>query len=570
MPSLTIKQMTAYSQICCQLKYKFLGGNNMTTTGYNILRNPFLNKGTAFSTAEREQFGLTGTLPSQVQTIEEQADQAYKQFQAKSPLLEKRIFLMNLFNENVTLFYHLMDQHVSEFMPIVYDPVVAESIEQYNEIYTNPQNAAFLSVDHPENIENTLKNAADGRDIKLVVVTDAEGILGMGDWGVNGVDIAVGKLMVYTAAAGIDPATVLPVSIDAGTNNKTLLENPLYLGNKHERIAGQKYLEFIDKFVAAEQKLFPESLLHWEDFGRSNAQVILDKYKDSIATFNDDIQGTGMIVLAGIFGALNISKEKLVDQKFVTFGAGTAGMGIVNQIFSELKQAGLSDAEARSHFYLVDKQGLLFDDTEDLTEAQKSFTRSREEFVNSEQLDNLQAVVDEIHPTVLIGTSTQPGTFTETIVKSMAQNTKRPIIFPLSNPTKLAEATAENLIKWTDGKALIATGIPADNVTYKGVTYKIGQGNNALIYPGLGFGLVASTAKLLTQETISAAIHALGGLVDVNEPGAAVLPPVSNLTEFSQKIAEITAQSVVKQGLNREKIDDPKQAVQDAKWSAEY
>lgn len=542
----------------------------MTTTGYSILRNPFLNKGTAFSVAEREQLGLTGTLPSQVQTIEEQAEQAYKQFQAKSPLLEKRIFLMNLFNENVTLFYHLMDQHVSEFMPIVYDPIVAESIEQYNEIYTNPQNAAFLSIDHPENIESTLKNVADGRDIKLVVVTDAEGILGMGDWGVNGVDIAVGKLMVYTAAAGIDPATLLPVSIDAGTNNKKLLENPLYLGNKHERIAGEKYLEFIDKFVTAEQNLFPESLLHWEDFGRSNAQVILDKYKDSIATFNDDIQGTGMIVLAGIFGALNISKEKLVDQRFLTFGAGTAGMGIVNQIFSELKQAGLSDAEARNHFYLVDKQGLLFDDTEDLTEAQKPFTRSRKEFVNSEQLDNLEAVVNEIHPTVLIGTSTQPGTFTEAIVKSMAQSTERPIIFPLSNPTKLAEATAENLIKWTDGKALIATGIPADNVTYKGVTYKIGQGNNALIYPGLGFGLVASTAKLLTQETISAAIHALGGLVDADEPGAAILPPVSNLTEFSQKIAEITAQSVVNQGLNRAKIADPKQAVQDAKWAAEY
>lgn len=542
----------------------------MTTTGYSILRNPFLNKGTAFSASEREQLGLTGTLPSQVQTIEEQAEQAYKQFQAKSPLLEKRTFLMNLFNENVTLFYHLMDQHVSEFMPIVYDPIVAESIEQYNEIYTNPQNAAFLSIDHPENIESSLKSVADGRDIKLVVVTDAEGILGMGDWGVNGVDIAVGKLMVYTAAAGIDPATVLPVSIDAGTNNKILLENPLYLGNKHERIAGEKYLEFIDKFVTAEQKLFPASLLHWEDFGRSNAQVILDKYKDSIATFNDDIQGTGMIVLAGIFGALNISKEKLVDQRFLTFGAGTAGMGIVNQIFSELKQAGLSDAEARSHFYLVDKQGLLFDDTEDLTEAQKAFTRSRKELVNSEQLDNLEAVVNEIRPTVLIGTSTQPGTFTEAIVKSMAQNTERPIIFPLSNPTKLAEATAENLIKWTDGKALIATGIPAANVTYKGVTYKIGQGNNALIYPGLGFGLVASTAKLLTQETISAAIHALGGLVDADEPGAAVLPPVSNLTEFSQKIAEITAQSVLKQGLNREKIADPKQAVQDAKWSAEY
>lgn len=542
----------------------------MTTAGYAILRNPFLNKGTAFTLQERENLGLIGTLPSKVQTIDEQSEQAYQQFLSKDKLLEKRIFLMNLFNENVTLFYHLMDQHVSEFMPIVYDPVVADSIEQYNEIFTNPQNAAFLSIDRPEDITDTLRNASDGRDIKLVVVTDAEGILGMGDWGVNGVDIAVGKLMVYTAAAGIDPSTVLAVSIDAGTNNQSLLNDSLYLGNKHARIAGNEYLKFIDQFVSAEQQLFPESLLHWEDFGRANAQVILDKYKDSIATFNDDIQGTGMIVLAGIFGALNISKEKLVDQKFVTFGAGTAGMGIVNQIFAELKQAGLSDQEARSHFYLVDKQGLLFDDTDGLTDAQKSFTRSHEEFENATELTDLESVIKAVKPTVLIGTSTQPGTFTEEIVKEMAAHTKRPIIFPLSNPTKLAEATAENLIKWTDGNALIATGIPAANVEYKGITYKIGQGNNALIYPGLGFGLVASTAKLLTQETISAAIHALGGLVDADEAGAAVLPPVSNLTEFSQKIAEITAQSVLDQKLNREPIVDSKQAVKDAKWSAEY
>ncbi|WP_220738907.1 malolactic enzyme [Leuconostoc miyukkimchii] len=542
----------------------------MTTAGYAILRNPFLNKGTAFTLQERENLGLIGTLPSKVQTIDEQSEQAYQQFLSKDKLLEKRIFLMNLFNENVTLFYHLMDQHVSEFMPIVYDPVVADSIEQYNEIFTNPQNAAFLSIDRPEDITDTLRNASDGRDIKLVVVTDAEGILGMGDWGVNGVDIAVGKLMVYTAAAGIDPSTVLAVSIDAGTNNQSLLNDSLYLGNKHARIAGNEYLKFIDQFVSAEQQLFPESLLHWEDFGRANAQVILDKYKDSIATFNDDIQGTGMIVLAGIFGALNISKEKLVDQKFVTFGAGTAGMGIVNQIFAELKQAGLSDQEARSHFYLVDKQGLLFDDTAGLTDAQKSFTRSHEEFENATELTDLESVIKAVKPTVLIGTSTQPGTFTEEIVKEMAAHTKRPIIFPLSNPTKLAEATAENLIKWTDGNALIATGIPAANVEYKGITYKIGQGNNALIYPGLGFGLVASTAKLLTQETISAAIHALGGLVDADEAGAAVLPPVSNLTEFSQKIAEITAQSVLDQKLNREPIVDSKQAVKDAKWSAEY
>ncbi|GMA68274.1 NAD-dependent malic enzyme [Leuconostoc gelidum subsp. gasicomitatum] len=542
----------------------------MDAKGYEVLRNPFLNKGTGFTLIERKALGLTGTLPSQVQTIDEQAEQAYQQFQSKTAPLEKRIFLMTLFNENITLFYHLMDQHVSEFMPIVYDPVVADSIEQYNDIYTNPQNATFLSVDKPEDIKQSLINAADGRDIKLIVVTDAEGILGMGDWGVNGVDIAVGKLMVYTAAAGIDPASVLPISIDAGTNNQALLENERYLGNKHARIAGDAYLEFIDQFVTAEQELFPESLLHWEDFGRANAQVILDKYKNKIATFNDDIQGTGMIVLAGVFGALNISKERLIDQTFVTFGAGTAGMGIVNQIFTELQEAGLSAKEAKKHFYLVDKQGLLFDDMSDLTVAQKPFTRTRDEFSHAEELTTLSAVVKEIKPTVLIGTSTQPGTFTEEIVKEMATHTARPIIFPLSNPTKLAEATAENLIKWTDGKALVATGIPAENVEYKGVTYKIGQGNNALIYPGLGFGLVASTAKLLTQKTISAAIHALGGLVDSDQEGAAVLPPVSNLTEFSQKIAEVTAQSVVNQGLNREKISDAKQAVRDAKWSANY
>ncbi|MBZ6008315.1 NAD-dependent malic enzyme [Leuconostoc gelidum subsp. aenigmaticum] len=542
----------------------------MHAKGYEVLRNPFLNKGTGFTLTERKALGLTGTLPSQVQTIDEQTEQAYQQFQSKTVPLEKRIFLMTLFNENITLFYHLMDQHVSEFMPIVYDPVVADSIEQYNDIYTNPQNATFLSVDKPEDIKQSLINAADGRDIKLIVVTDAEGILGMGDWGVNGVDIAVGKLMVYTTASGIDPASVLPISIDAGTNNQALLENKRYLGNKHARIAGDAYLEFIDQFVTAEQELFPESLLHWEDLGRANAQVILDKYKNKIATFNDDIQGTGMIVLAGVFGALNISKERLIDQIFVTFGAGTAGMGIVNQIFTELQEAGLSAEEAKKHFYLVDKQGLLFDDMSDLTVAQKAFTRTRNEFNHAEELTTLSTVVKEIKPTVLIGTSTQPGTFTEEIVKEMATHTARPIIFPLSNPTKLAEATAENLIKWTDGKALVATGIPAENVEYKGVTYKIGQGNNALIYPGLGFGLVASTAKLLTQQTISAAIHALGGLVDSDQEGAAVLPPVSNLTEFSQKIAEVTAQSVVNQGLNREKISDAKQAVRDAKWSANY
>ncbi|MFC6259808.1 malolactic enzyme [Levilactobacillus fujinensis] len=540
------------------------------TSANSILNNPFLNKGTAFTLAEREALGLVGTLPSHVQTLAEQATQAYDQFQSKPSNLEKRLFLMTLFNENRTLFFRLMDAHVVEFMPIVYDPTVADSIEQYSHLFTDPQNAAFISVDDPDNIEAALKNAADGRDIRLVVVTDAEGILGIGDWGVNGVDIAVGKLMVYTAAAGIDPAQVLPVSIDAGTNNQTLLDDPLYLGNHHQRLTGDRYYDVIDQFVTAEQKLFPESLLHWEDFGRSNAQVILDKYKDQIATFNDDIQGTGMVVLAGILGALNISKESIKDQKFVTFGAGTAGMGIANQILDELKRAGLSEDEARQHFYAVDKQGLLFNDSPDLTAAQKDFTRDRSEFSNADDLTTLAAVVKTVHPTVLIGTSTQPGTFTEDIVKDMATHTDRPIIFPLSNPTKLAEATAEDLIKWTDGKALIATGIPASDVTYQGTTYHIGQGNNALMYPGLGFGLIASKAKVLNGETLSAACHALGGIVDTTQPGAAVLPPVAQLTAFSQKLAEIVAQSVVDQQLNKEPITDAKQAVAAMKWTPSY
>ena len=542
----------------------------MTKTASEILNNPFLNKGTAFTKEERQALGLTGTLPSKVQTIDEQATQAYAQFKSKPSRLEQRIFLMNLFNENRTLFFHLMDEHVVEFMPIVYDPVVADSIEQYNELFLDPQNAAFVSVDAPEDIEATLKNAADGRDIRLVVVTDAEGILGMGDWGVNGVDIAIGKLMVYTAAAGIDPSQVLPVSIDAGTNNQKLLDDPLYLGNRHKRVSGEQYYDVIDKFVAAEQQLFPDSLLHFEDFGRDNAQVILDKYKDQIATFNDDIQGTWMVVLAGILGALNISKESIKDQKILSFGAGTAGMGIANQILDELMQAGLTEEEAKQHFYAVDKQGLLFDDTEGLTPAQKAFTRKRSEFSNADELTNLEAVVKAVHPTVMIGTSTQPGTFTESIIKEMAAHTERPIIFPLSNPTKLAEAKAEDLIKWTDGRALVATGIPADDVEYKGVTYQIGQGNNALMYPGLGFGLIASTAKVLNAETLSAACHALGGIVDTSKPGAAVLPPVAKITEFSQKLAEVVAQSVIDQKLNKEPIADAKQAVADMKWVPEY
>ena len=539
-------------------------------TGLNLLNNPFLNKGTAFTKEERAKYGITGMLPSTVQTLEQQSVQAYGQYLSKQTDLEKRIFLMNLFNTNRTLFYKLMGEHLVEFMPVVYDPVVADSIEQYNEIFLKPQDAVFLSIDEPENIKASLKNAADGRDIRLIVVTDAEGILGMGDWGVNGVDIAIGKLMVYTAAAGINPAQVLPVSIDAGTNNEELLNNPLYLGNRHARVEGETYYEFIDQFVQSATELFPELLLHWEDFGRGNAATILEKYEDKITTFNDHIQGTGIVVLAGVLGGLNISGEQLKDQTILTFGAGTAGVGIANILLDEMIRQGVPEEEARQHFYQVDKQGLLFEDTKGLTPGQIPFARKRSEFTNADELTNLEAVVKAIHPTIMIGTSTQPGAFTEEIVKEMAAHTPRPIIMPLSNPTKLAEAKAKDLIEWTDGKALVGTGIPAADVEYNGVTYQIGQANNALMYPGLGLGLIASTATRVNAEIISQASRALGGIVDVTKPGAAILPPVAKITEFSQTIAETVAKSVVAQKLNREEITDIKEAVESAKWVPEY
>ena len=542
----------------------------MSKKSYEVLNDPFLNKGTAFTKEERKELELTGLLPPQIQTIEEQAEQVYTQYKSKEPLINKRRFLMEIFDTNRTLFYYLFSQHVVEFMPIVYDPVIAENIENYSELFVNPQNAVYLSIASPETIEESLKNATKDREIRLIVVTDAEGILGIGDWGTNGVDISVGKLMVYTAAAGIDPKSVLPVVLDVGTNRETLLEDKLYLGNRHKRVYGDKYYDFVDKFVQTAEKLFPKLYLHFEDFGRSNAANVLHKYWKTYPVFNDDIQGTGIITLAGILGALKISGEKLTDQKYMCFGAGTAGAGIADRIYQEMLEQGLSEDEARSRFYLVDRQGLLFEDMEDLTPEQKPFARKRVEFTNANELTNLEAAVKAVKPTILVGTSTQPNTFTETIVKEMASYTARPIIFPLSNPTKLAEATAENLIKWTDGKALIATGIPADPVEYNGVTYEIGQANNALIYPALGLGAIASTAKLMTNEMISSAAHSLGGIVDTTKPGAATLPPVSKLTEFSQRVAEAVGQCALDQKLNREDITDIKAAIEKIKWIPKY
>lgn len=538
--------------------------------GHEILNNPFLNKGTAFTMEERKELGLLGILPPYVQTIEEQAEQAYQHFLRKPSNLEKRHFLMEIFNTNRTLFYYLFNQHIVEFNPIVYDPVIAETIEEYSELYVDPQYAAYLDINHPENIEETLRNAAGDRDIRLIVVTDAEGILGIGDWGVQGVDISVGKLMIYTAAAGIDPASVMPLVIDAGTNRKELLENPMYLGNRHERVTGDQYYEFIDKFVQTAENMFPKLYLHWEDFGRSNAANILNKYKKEIPTFNDDIQGTGIVVLGGIFGAMDITGEKLTDQVYLCYGGGSAGAGIADRVHAEMVSEGLTPEEAYKHFFMIDKQGLLFDDMEDLTPAQKPFAKKREDFANCGDMTKLLDVIKAVKPTILVGTSTDAGAFTKEVVEAMCENTERPVIFPISNPTKKLEATAKQVIEWSDGKAFVATGVPSGTVSYKGVDYQIGQANNALIYPGLGLGMLASEASLLTDEMIGAAAHSLSGLVDPGQPGAPVLPPFQYVAEVSIKVAEAVAKKAQEQGLAQAEEKDMAKAVRDLKWYPKY
>jgi len=536
----------------------------------DILNNPFLNKGTAFTMKERKELGLIGLLPPYVQTIEEQAAQTYAQFQTKVNDLEKRLFLMEIFNTNRTLFYYLFSKHLEEFNPIVYDPTVAETITGYSDLFVDTQYAGYLDINHPEDIEEALKNAAGDREIRLIVVTDAEEILGIGDWGTNGVDISVGKLMVYSGAAGIDPSLVLPLVIDAGTNRKELRDNPNYLGNRHERVRGDRYYDFIEKFVETAERLFPRLYLHWEDFGRSNAANILEKYRKKIPTFNDDIQGTGIVTLGGILGAMAITGDKLTDQVYLCFGGGTAGAGIASRVHREMVNKGLSEEEAYKRFFMVDKQGLLFDDMDDLTNEQKPFAKKRSDYPNADKLTSLLEVIKTVKPTILVGTSTAPNTFTKEVVEAMCANTERPIIFPLSNPTKLAEASAKDLITWSDGKAFVATGIPSGTISYKGVDYVIGQANNALIYPGLGLGMLASEASLLTDEMIGAAAHSLSGIIDITKPGAPVLPPFEYVADVSIKVAEAVANKAKEQGLARAKETNMDKAVRDLKWYPKY
>lgn len=537
--------------------------------GMQLLQDPFSNKGTAFTTRERQELGLIGLLPTKVQTLNEQIKQAYEQYNAKVNDVEKRLFLSQIFNENRTLFYAILGAHLTEMMPIVYSPTVGETIEHYSELFVNPQEVSFLDIHHPENVADSLKNAANGRDIDMIVITDGEGILGIGDWGVQGADIVVGKLMVYTAAAGIDPRHVLPVVLDAGTNRESLLENDSYLGNRHERVRGDEYFSFIDQLVAEADQIFPNFYLHFEDFGRSTATKLLTRYQDRLATFNDDIQGTGIVVTAAVLSALKITGDNLVDQTYITYGAGSAGVGIANRVLQEFINAGLTAEEARKHFYLVDRQGLLFDDDENLTPEQRPFARSRAEFAEAADLTTLEATVKAVNPTILVGTSGQAGHFTEEVVREMAAHAERPIILPLSNPTKLHEAIPEDVINWSEGRALVATGMPFEPVHYDGVTYHIGQANNAVVYPGIGLGVIASKANLLTENMLSASATALGELVDTSKVGSAILPSFEKLSEISTAVATAVAQAAIDDGVAQQQ-GDAKTLVENHQWHPVY
>jgi malate dehydrogenase (oxaloacetate-decarboxylating) len=545
-------------------------------TGPDLLHEPFLNKGDAFTNQERATFGLTGLLPQAVTTLDEQVKRAYLQYQQQPDDPRKNIYLNMLQDSNEVLFYRLLSEHMYEMLPVIYDPTVAVAIEQYSLEYRRPR-GIYLSIDHPERIEESFRNVGAGPDdIDLLVATDAEEILGIGDWGVGGIQISVGKLAVYTAAAGIDPMRVIPVMLDVGTNRESLLNDPLYIGNRHARVRGERYDAFIDTYIKTATKLFPKALLHWEDFGPSNARRILEKYRHQICTFNDDVQGTGAITLAAIYTALRVAQTSIRDQRVVIFGAGTAGIGNADQIRIAMMQAGLSKEEATRRFWCVDIQGLLLDNMGDaLRDFQVPYARPAGE-VKDWKHDmpqggiSLAEVVRQVHPTMLIGTSTAPGTFTESIVKDMAAHTERPIIFPLSNPTQLMEASASDLITWTDGRALVATGIPSHPVTYKGITYVIGQANNALLYPGLGLGTIVARARQVSDGMFTAAAKAVADQVDAKQPGASLLPHVDNLRAVSATVAVEVAKTAASEKLARVELTNVIQQVQDAMWQPEY
>jgi malate dehydrogenase (oxaloacetate-decarboxylating) len=565
--------MTAAAKVSAKRLFRVDGdGYETTARGMEVLDIPLLNKGTAFTRQERQALGLEGLLPPAVLSLEDQVARVYEQYHEQSSDLLKNVFLMMLQDNDEVLFYRLLSEHLREMMPIVYDPTVGEAIKRYSHEYRRPR-GVFLSIDEPDRVETALAGMGLGADdVDLIVATDAEEILGIGDWGVGGIEIAVGKLAVYTAAAGIDPARVIPVALDVGTDNEQLLNDPDYVGNRHARVRGKRYDDFIDAYVTAASKLFPKALLHWEDFGPSNGRRILEGYRDRVCTFNDDLQGTGAITLAAVLGAVRVAGTRMRDQRIVIFGAGTAGVGIADQLRDAMVRDGVDRDTATRQVWCVDRQGLLTDDMKDLRDFQIPYARPVNEVAGWQGQGpiGLKQVVANVKPTILVGTSTAHRAFTEDIVRDMARHVDRPIIFPLSNPTERIEAMPDQLIKWTDGRGLIATGIPVPPVTYKGVTHTIGQANNALLYPGLGLGAIVVRAKRISDAMFEAAAEAVAGLVDVSMPGASLLPQVENLRTVSATVAVAVAERAAAEGLARVKLTDATQQVQDAMWQPEY
>ncbi|KAA0748822.1 MULTISPECIES: oxaloacetate-decarboxylating malate dehydrogenase [Bacillus cereus group] len=550
------------------------GSLETTLRGVEVLSTPLLNKGVAFTQEEREELGLKGLLPPAVLTLEEQARRAYEQFCSQPDDLLKNVYLTALHDRNEVLFYRILTNHLREMLPIVYTPTVGVAIQRYSHEYRKPR-GVYLSINDPSGIEDAFANiGATAENIDLVVVTDGEGILGIGDWGVGGINIAIGKLAVYTAAVGIDPSRVLPVILDVGTNREELLNNPFYIGNRHPRITGEAYDKFIDTFVQAVNKQFPKALLHWEDFSSRNARKILDKYRHDICTFNDDIQGTGAVSLAAVLSAVKVSGVPLSEHRVVVFGAGTAGIGIADQVRDAMVRVGVSEEESYKRFWCIDRNGLVTNNMEDLLDFQIPYARKEAEVSEWKQNDviGLAEVVKHVKPTILIGTSTVAGAFKEEIIKEMASHVERPIILPMSNPTPLAEAKPADLIEWTEGRALVATGSPFEPVTYNGVTYVIGQSNNALIFPGLGLGTIVVRASVMTDGMFAAAAEAVASMVDTSQPGAPILPEVEELRNISEMVAIEVAKVAVAEGVARENLSDNdiKIAVKEAIWEPEY
>jgi malate dehydrogenase (oxaloacetate-decarboxylating) len=542
--------------------------------GNLVLATPMLNRGTAFTLEERAALGLTGLLPTGVSSMEGQLRRVYEQYQRQRDDLAKNVYLGNLRDRNEVLFYRLLSDHIEEMLPVVYTPTVGQAIERFSHEYRRPR-GVYLSVEHPQDVETALANFGMGvADVDLIVATDSEGILGIGDWGVGGIEIAIGKLAVYTAAAGIHPRRVIPVVLDTGTDNLGLLNDEMYLGYRHARVRDERYDELIDAYVTAATKLFPYALLHWEDLGVGNARRILAKYADQCCTFNDDMQGTAAVVLAAVFAAVRASRTRMREQRVVIHGAGTAGLGIADMLRGVMVADGLTREEATRRFFPLDRKGLLTSDRSgSLLDFQLPYAQPIDDvadWADASGRIGLGEVVAGAHPTILIGTSTQTGAFTEQIVRSMAAGVERPIVLPLSNPTSLCEAHPADVIRWSDGRALVATGSPFPPVPYGGVDYRIAQANNALVFPGLGLGVAVSRASRVSEGMLAAAADAVAELSDASTPGAPLLPPVESLRMVSAAVAVAVATTAAREGLAQAEVNDPVQQVHEAMWRPTY